>query len=123
MPQKAKEDFFDELHEWSDRKLKLLENYVDPAAKILRSFNQIYYVDGFAGRGKYRDGASGSPIRIAELSQKFEREQKPYSFKCINVEENAEYFANLEAETAKFGRIVQNIHGRFADNLDRILYL
>ncbi len=123
MPQRGQEVFFDRMHEWSDRKLKLLENYVEPAAKILRSFNQIYYVDGFAGRGKYLDGASGSPIRIAELSQKFEREQKPYSFKCINVEENAEYFASLEAETAKFGRIVQNIHGRFADNLDRILCL
>lgn len=123
MPQQSKEDFFDVMHEWSDRKLKLLEKYIDPAAKILGSIKQIYYVDGFAGRGKYRDGANGSPIRIAELAQQFESEGKPYSFRCINVEENGEYFANLQTETTKFGRIVQNIHGRFADNLDRILFL
>jgi three-Cys-motif partner protein len=109
------------MHEWSDRKLKLLKKYVDPAAKILGSKMQIYYVDGFAGRGTYRDGSKGSPIRIAELAKQFEIEGKPYSFRCINVEENEEYFANLQADTAQFGSTVQNIHGRFADNLDFIL--
>src|SRR6266496_2852664 len=121
MPQPDQEDFFDTLHEWSERKLKLLKNYVEAADKILGSINQIYYVDGFAGRGTYRDGGIGSPIRIAELAQQYEREGKSYSFKCINVEENAEYFANLQKETAKFGSLVQNLHGRFADNLDQIL--
>jgi len=121
MPQPGQPDYFDTMHEWSERKLQLLENYVDPAAKILGSINQIYYVDGFAGRGTYRDGKIGSPIRMAELAQQFKREGKPYSFRCINIEENEEYFANLQAETAKFGSIVQNLHGRFADHLDHIL--
>lgn len=121
MPQPGQEDFFDLMHEWSERKLQLLTQYVDPAAKILGSIEQIYYVDGFAGRGTYRDGAIGSPIRIAELAQQFQREGRTYSFKCINVEENDEYFANLQKETAKFGSIVQNLHGRFVGQLDRIL--
>src|SRR6266487_3102223 len=112
MSQPSQEDFFDKMHEWSDRKLKLLKAYVEPAAKILGRINRIYYVDGFAGRGTYRDGSIGSPIRIAELAQQFEREGKSYSFRCINVEENAEYFANLQKETAKFGSLVQNLHGR-----------
>ena len=121
MSQPSQEDFFDKMHEWSERKLHLLEDYVDSGAKILSSINQTYYVDGFAGRGTYRDGAIGSPIRMAELAQQYEREGKSYSFRCINVEENDGYFANLQEETAKFGNIVQNIHGRFADNLDQIL--
>src|SRR5579875_3323426 len=121
MSQPSQPDFFDKMHEWSERKLKLLEQYVEPAAKILGSIKQIYYVDGFAGRGTYRDGAKGSPIRIAELSERFEREGKTYTFKCINVEQNDDYFANLQKETAKFGSIVQNLHGRFADQLDLIL--
>src|SRR5229473_7065399 len=121
MPQPGQPDYFDTMHEWSERKLQLLEDYVDPAAKILGSINQIYYVDGFAGRGTYRDGKIGSPIRMAELAQQFKREGKPYSFRCINVEENEEYFADLQAETAKFGSIVQNLHGRFADHLGHIL--
>src|SRR5258708_40304671 len=113
MTQPGQPDFFENMHEWSERKLQLLQNYVDTAAKILGSINQIYYVDGFAGRGTYRDGAIGSPIRMAELAQQFKREEKSYSFRCINVEENEEYFANLQTETAKFGSIVQNLHGRF----------
>jgi three-Cys-motif partner protein len=121
MLQPVQEDFFDRMHEWSERKLQLLQRYIDPAAKILGSIKQIYYVDGFAGRGTYRDGAIGSPIRIAELAQQFEREGKSYSFRCINVEENDEYFANLQEETAKFGRTVQNLHGKFAGHLDHIL--
>ena len=90
MPQPDQEDFFDTLHEWSERKLQLLKRYVEAADKILGSINQIYYVDGFAGRGTYRDGNKGSPIRIAELAQQYKQEGKPYSFKCINIEENAE---------------------------------
>ncbi|SRR6266852_4907361 len=121
MSQPGQDDFFDTMHEWSDRKLQLLQKYVEAADKILGSIHQIYYIDGFAGRGTYRDGAKGSPIRIAELAQQFEREGKPYSFRCINVEENDEYFANLQEETAKFGRTVQNLHGSFADHLDQIL--
>ena len=93
--QPSQEDFFDKMHEWSERKLQLLQRYVDPAAKILGSIKQIYYVDGFAGRGTYRDGSKGSPIRIAELAQQYEKEGKSYSFRCINVEEDDEYFANL----------------------------
>jgi len=121
MPQPSQEDFFDKMHVWSERKLQLLQRYVDPAAKILGSIKQIYYVDGFAGRGTYRDGSKGSPIRIAELAQQYEKEGKSYSFRCINVEEDDEYFANLREDTAKYGNIVQNLHGRFADHLDYIL--
>src|SRR6266480_7730958 len=121
MPQPGQPNFFDIMHEWSERKLQLLTQYVDPAAKILGRINQIYYVDGFAGRGTYRDGAIGSPIRIAELAQQYKREGKTYSFRCINVEEDDDYFTNLQKETAKFGSIVQNLHGRFADHLDYIL--
>lgn len=116
-------DFFDKMHDWSERKLQLLQNYVDPAARILGSIKQVYYIDGFAGRGMYRDGTEGSPVRIAKLAQQFEKEGKPYAFKCINVEEDDEHFAELQKDTASFGKIVQNFHGRFTDHLDNILQI
>ncbi len=121
MTVQEKEEYFDKMHKWSERKLQLLQKYVDPATRILGSIRQVYYVDGFAGRGSYRDGSKGSPVRIAELAQQFEKEGKPYSFKCINVEENGEYFANLQEDTARFGRTIQNLHGKFVDHLDYIL--
>ena len=123
MPQLNQEDFFDELKEWSERKLQLLKNYVETAAKILGSIKQAYYVDGFAGAGTYADGAKGSPVRIAELAQQWERDKKSYSLRCINVEENSENFANLQAATSMFGKLVLNLQGSFADNLDHILHM
>ena len=65
----SSEAFFNELKEWSARKLQLLETYLKSAANILRSVGTVYYVDGFAGRGSYgNDQASkGSPLRAAEL--------------------------------------------------------
>lgn len=59
MSQLGQEDFFDRMHEFSERKLQLLKKYVDAADKILGSINRIYNIDGFAGRGTYRDGAKG----------------------------------------------------------------
>lgn len=86
MPQPTQDQFFLRMYEWSDRKLQLLQRYIDSAAKILGKIDRIYYVDGFAGRGTYLDGSIGSPIRIAELAQRFAEEGKPYSFRCINDE-------------------------------------
>src|SRR6266566_273240 len=121
MTSSNKADYFDEMHEWSERKLQLLQAYVDSAVKILGSRNRVYYIDGFAGRGMYRDGSKGSPVRIAELAKKNEIDGKSYVLKCINVEEDDEHFANLQEETARFGKTVQNFHGRFNDNLAAIL--
>ncbi len=33
MSQPGQEDFFDRMHEWSERKLQLLIKYVEPAVK------------------------------------------------------------------------------------------
>lgn len=116
-------DFFDDLKDWSERKLQLLEKYVDPAAKILGSIKQVYYVDAFAGAGIYADNEKGSPVRIAELAQRWEQERKPYALRCINIEENGKNFANLQKATSQFGNLVLNIQGSFVDNLDTVLRL
>jgi len=120
MPQKP--TFFDELKEWSNRKIDLIEHYLAGASKILGK-SCVYYVDGFAGRGSYRDGAKGSPVRIAELAEQCERDDRKYSLRCINIEEDKDNFANLDSATAPFRDLVTNIQGRFGDNADNILRL
>jgi len=49
MPQPSQPDYFDELKEWSKRKLQLLEDYVKAASKIMGIIGRVYYVVGFAG--------------------------------------------------------------------------
>ncbi len=114
-------EFFEELQEWSERKLRLLEKYLDASVRILGSIDQVYYVDGFAGAGIYGDGAKGSPLRAAELAESIAQANKPYRLRCINVEEDDDNFNNLAGHTARFGNLVVNIHGPFADNVGRIL--
>ncbi len=70
--------FFSELKDWSRRKLTLLQKYLDAAAKIL---SDVYYIDGFAGRGTYgtleEKLEPGSPLLAAQLAQRS---------LCVNIE-------------------------------------
>jgi three-Cys-motif partner protein len=124
MPSDYQPDFFNELKEWSERKLRLLEKYVEPAVRILgSSHGLVYYVDGFAGRGVYDDEAQtkGSPVRIAKLAEKFEHENRSYQLICINIEANPDNFLNLVSSTELFGDKVQNLVGSFGENTEAVL--
>jgi len=119
---RSSQEFFGELKEWSERKLKILEGYVDPFVKVLgKPVQQVYYIDAFAGAGIYRNGEMGSAIRAAELALNYQNQGKPYRLKCINIESNKENFENLEANTADYGDLVLNLYGTFSENLVQVL--
>lgn len=55
--------FFKSKNSWSEIKDRLLGWYLTPYfQKVLMSRRPIYYVDCFAGQGKFDDGKPGSPI-------------------------------------------------------------
>jgi hypothetical protein len=96
------EEFFGELKEWSERKLNILNQYLDSFVKILGSgpkISQVYYVDAFAGAGIYQDGSLGSAMRAAQLASSYRSAGKSYQLKCINIEVDPENFANLQTGT------------------------
>ena len=123
MPGETTDQFFDELREWSERKLNILEKYLDPFTKILSGqTKKVYYVDAFAGAGIYSDGSKGSAVRAAELARKYRDEGKSYRLSCINVEANKGNYHNLQENTSAFDAdLVLNLQGTFADNADQIL--
>lgn len=125
MSETSNSEFFNEIKEWSERKLKLLENYLASATKILGSIDRVYYVDGFAGRGTYglpgEPQTPGSPLRAAELARKYKSENKPYSLFCVNIENDLQTFQGLKNATEGYEDIVTNLYGSFAQNVDRIL--
>jgi three-Cys-motif partner protein len=121
MSEQTSTEFFTDLKEWSERKLAILEQYLDPFVKILGS--QVYYVDAFAGAGIYEDGAKGSAIRAAEHAQKYQLAGKRYSLHCINIEANPANYQSLQKNTASFDDLVTNLSGRFADNVDTVLHI
>ena len=116
-------DFFSDIKEWSSRKLNIIKKYVDGFSRILGSkAREIYYIDGFAGRGIYDNGEKGSPVLAAELAQEFRFQQRSYTLRCVNVEKYKNNYNNLCAETQRFGNLVRNFEGSFEDNLDKVLF-
>lgn len=115
--------FFEELKDWSQLKLRILEKYVTPYCYKLGSrAPEIYYIDGFAGRGVYENGSKGSPILVADLAMQFRLERRPFNLKCINVEINTSHFKDLSTNTEKFGKgLVTNFCGDFSDYIPTIL--
>jgi three-Cys-motif partner protein len=60
---KDNKDFFKTKNHWSEIKDRLLGCYLTPYfQKVLLTGKPIFYVDCFAGKGKFDDGSPGSPL-------------------------------------------------------------
>lgn len=118
-------DFFAELKEWSERKLTIIKKYVDAASRILGSFDPLYYVDGFAGRGNYGTDATGftegSPLQAAKYAEELRAQGKTYRLHCINVEIDRANFDQLCALTSPFSSVTTNYLGEFVDYVPSII--
>lgn len=120
------ESFFDELKDWSEIKLRILTKYFDAYQRYRGGTNPvIYYVDGFAGSGRYgEDEASGegSPVRMARLAQELRATGRPCQLRCINIESNRRNFDRLTQALAEFDSdLVQVRFGEFSDHISDIL--
>jgi three-Cys-motif partner protein len=114
-----KEDFFEDIHEWSQRKLNILKRYVDGFARILGgAYEGLYYVDGFAGKGVYGKGEKGSPVLAAELAASPRYAGKLH---CIFIEKNPEYYNDLIKHTNQYRSVIQIFQGTFSNKIDGIL--
>src|SRR3990172_7655047 len=102
--------FFERLRDHSEIKLRILRKYIKPwSAKLglkvrRRGESRIWYVDGFAGPGRYEDGAEGSPIVGARRAQEVLQERRGFTLGCVNVELEAARFSQLERNTTEFER-------------------
>ncbi|MDD5291091.1 MAG: three-Cys-motif partner protein TcmP [Patescibacteria group bacterium] len=84
-------------------KLKILNNYLFAWAKILASqkwCNQMYYIDCFAGRGKYNnegiaDSVLGSPLIAMEIAKIIKKKYNK-DIRCIFIEEDKKIFLELQ---------------------------
>lgn len=117
-------DFFEEQKEWSRRKIVILRKYFRAFGRILgsRAGQCVYYVDGFAGPGKYKDGFIGSPIVAAKVAADLAQSPRAFNIKCINVEIKQDLYDNLCTHLAGFPpEVVVNLKGRFDKLLPEIL--
>lgn len=120
------ESFFDAQREWSKIKLRILTKYSDAYQKIRGSANRvIFYVDGFAGAGRYgedENGDEGSSLQMARFAQQIADSDKPYRLVCINVEQHPRNYARLQESLKGFDPdLVRTRFGDFAEHIPSIL--
>lgn len=115
--------FFEQLRDHTEIKLRLLSKFLVPwSAKLgykvrLRGGQSIWYVDGFAGPGKYGDNSPGSPLIGAGRALAVLRRNAGYVLGCVNVEQGPSRFRSLEHVTEDYrewGVPVYNLHGDFS---------
>ena len=81
---KNQKNFFVEKNEWSKIKDSLLQGYLPQYfQKLMTSRKPIYYVDCFAGKGKFDDNQPGSPLIAMEIIDKCLRQSRVYQSMAI----------------------------------------
>lgn len=116
------EQFFEQKREWSRWKHRLLQRYLGQFSGIVGSRHPtVYYIDGFAGEGRYKNPPEdGSPVIAARIAADAAAKGRRFTLRCINIE--PEGYAELCASTAAFEpSLVENRYGTFAENLDSVL--
>jgi len=87
---------YSKLKEVSKAKHHILQQYFPPWAKILGSTHRnLFYVDCFAGEGKYEGNEPGSPLIILKKARDITW-NKPYCIHLIFVEKNELYAEKLK---------------------------
>jgi len=98
-----KKDLFEEKEIQTVSKHNIFENYLEPWAKIISNqpwVKDAYYVDAFAGRGKYKSGEEGSPVIGAKILKKY---QKPTcKLHCICIERDPNRYKVLDHSLKEF---------------------
>jgi len=117
-------DFHQARKTWSRIKHSILGSYLSLLlGKLGRPGEHVFYVDGFAGQGRYENGEDGSPLIAAKLAANPVQSSRRDVLRCINVEENPDTYANLLEATRPYAEkgIVTNLLGTFEDHLPAIL--
>jgi three-Cys-motif partner protein len=126
-------DFFAEAKVRSLYKLDVYGKYLRPLTNKLgrrvgphRPGRHIWIVDGFAGSGSYEpdDGGrvqDGSPLIAAKFARHIAFDRGYPVVRCINVERDADCFAQLQRNLAPWQEVAISLHGSFAAHLDDIL--
>jgi three-Cys-motif partner protein len=117
-------DFHKERRAWFQIKHQIVGTYLSLFLEKLGKFDdRVYYVDGFAGQGRFDDGTEGSALIAAKLAAEPVQKSRQGVLHCINVEVDPATFDNLEKATAPYAKRVRNLRGTFQDRLPEILKL
>ncbi|MCK4325436.1 three-Cys-motif partner protein TcmP [bacterium] len=119
-----KKDLFQQKGIQTVSKHSIFENYLEPWVKIISNrpwVKDAYYVDAFAGTGKYKTGEMGSPVIAANILLKY---QKPTcKLHCICIERDSKRYNILEnsLKQSEEKLDIRKHRGEFLTYIDTIL--
>ncbi len=124
---KDNSDFFKVKNDWSIIKDRLLKCYLAPYfQKVLLTRKPIFYVDCFAGKGKFEDGNDGSPLIALRIRDDCLKRTslgvKTGAIQTCFIDMNyaAELEANITSITPSYDRPTI-ISGKYEDNIEKCL--
>lgn len=122
---KDKSDFFKSKNSWSIIKDQLLGCYLPQYfQKVLMTRRPIYYVDCFAGKGKFDDGNPGSPLIALQIREDCLGRTKLDNGKIDICFIDLNHATELSANIADFGNNsggLEVVSGRYEDEISRML--
>lgn len=117
--------FFEIKNPWSDIKDRLLECYLSPYfQKVLTTGQQIYYVDCFAGKGKFDDGKPGSPLIALRIRDECMRKTKNGRSRIDSCFIDLNYEKDLRVNLAGFSTgngYISVIGGKYEEKIENVL--
>ena len=120
-------DFFKEKNKWSEIKDRLLRCYLAPYfQKVLLTKKPIFYVDCFAGKGRFEDGKPGSPLIALtvreECFQRTRRQDLDGAIQTCFIDLN--YADDLRSNIASVHPshdAPKVIHGKYEEEIEKCL--
>lgn len=113
------QNFFKEKREWSRLKDQILGHYLVPyLTKVMRTKRPIRIVDCFAGKGRFDDGAPGSPLIIADCIGAALTRSPAADIAAQFIEQK--YFKELN-DVVGSRKYCQVLNGSYEDNIESFL--
>lgn len=111
MGKKDRDNFFNNLSEHSEAKVKLLENYIVPwIRKVNFGIGKGCLIcDTFAGEGIYEDGTKGSPMIILEAAINYFEQRLSYYYPVI--------LAFVEKDSVKYQKLKNNLEQKLEQEI------
>ncbi|UUV32974.1 three-Cys-motif partner protein TcmP [Amycolatopsis roodepoortensis] len=118
-------NFFNERKAAAVFKHALLGSYLTPFAMKTGSAspnNEVAFIDGYAGAGRYEDGSDGSPALVLSTARSLAPRRK---LKAYFVEADPQTLAklNLLVNDRGTGLDVRTFHGEITDHISQLLTL
>lgn len=115
--------FFNEQSEKSAIKVAIVSTFFSVYLRIIlsgisKSKNNLYYIDLFAGPGKYKNGTDSTPMKILDIIESSNQNDLKRKIQCVFNEADDKYYTQLQNNVTSHNVYNRLIHKPIIMNKD-----